>query len=434
MYRYLFADMDSYFASVEQHDRPELRGQPVGIVPVVADSTCCIAASYQAKAFGVRTGTAVVEAKKLCPHIRLVEARPKRYVELHHQIIEAVESCLHVDRVCSIDEMVARLMGKEREPAGALAMGRKVKEAIREKVGLVLTCSVGLSTNHWLAKIASERQKPDGLTAIPLEEIKSRLSALELEALPGVGRRMNDRLLRHGVTSVAQLCELPVDRLAAIWGSKVIAQLWHAQLRGEDVGFAVTHRRTVGHSHVLAPDKRTMEGARAVMVRMIHKAARRLRGIDYLARRLDINVEFMDRPSWHAWTPVTATGDTLTLLHAFAGLWEKLESQVGEGEGENFRGFRDFRGFRGGTHGRRPWAFGVKPIHTAVTLSDLVARACATGILYEHHARLQALAKAMDRIDERYGWHTVYFASMLNAQRDAPTRISFTQIPLLSEF
>src|SRR5437868_11444945 len=102
---WLFVDLNSYFASVEQQDRPELRRKPVGVVPMLADTTCCIAASYEAKAYGVRTGTIVADAKRLCPGIILVEGRHELYTEYHHRIVEAVESCLPVTAVCSIDEM-----------------------------------------------------------------------------------------------------------------------------------------------------------------------------------------------------------------------------------------------------------------------------------------------------------------------------------------
>lgn len=111
---WLFVDLNSYFASVEQEVRPELRGHPVGIVPMMADTTCCIAASYEAKAHGVKTGTIVADAKRMCPGLVLVEARHEIYVDFHHRIVEAVESCLPVTAVLSIDEMACRLMGRER--------------------------------------------------------------------------------------------------------------------------------------------------------------------------------------------------------------------------------------------------------------------------------------------------------------------------------
>ena len=125
--RWLFLDLNSYFASVEQELRPELRDRPIAVVPVMADTTCAIAASYEAKAFGVRTGTQVGEAKRLCPGIELVEARHEIYVEYHHQIIEAVEFCVPVSAVLSIDEMAASLIGREQPLMAALDLAQRVK-------------------------------------------------------------------------------------------------------------------------------------------------------------------------------------------------------------------------------------------------------------------------------------------------------------------
>src|SRR6202453_1230189 len=124
---WLFVDLNSYFASVEQEVRPDLRGRPVGVVPMMADTTVCIAASYEAKAFGVKTGTMVGDAKRMCPEIVLVEARHELYVDYHHRVVEAVESCLPVTAVLSIDEMACRLMGRERPLLAAMELGRKVK-------------------------------------------------------------------------------------------------------------------------------------------------------------------------------------------------------------------------------------------------------------------------------------------------------------------
>ena len=129
--RWLFLDLNSYFASVEQELRPELRGRPMAVVPLLADTTCCIAASYEAKGYGVRTGTQVGEAKRLCPGIVLVEARHELYVDYHHRVVEAVESCLPVTSVMSIDEMACRLLGREQPLLAALELAREVKAAGR---------------------------------------------------------------------------------------------------------------------------------------------------------------------------------------------------------------------------------------------------------------------------------------------------------------
>ena len=112
--RSFFIDFDSYFASVEQALRPELKGRPVAVLPVETDTTCCIAASYEAKAYGVKTGTRVFEARRLCPEIIFVEARHDEYIHYHHRLVAAIDSCIPVDAVLSIDEMRCSLTGSWR--------------------------------------------------------------------------------------------------------------------------------------------------------------------------------------------------------------------------------------------------------------------------------------------------------------------------------
>src|ERR1044071_3576907 len=160
---WLFLDMNSYFASVEQEVQPHLRGKPTAVVTVDADSTVCIAASYEAKAYGVSTGTALGEARRKCPDLNVVVARHEIHVDYHKRIQEAVEqNCLHVSKIISIDEMECRLTGRDRQISNAQELARQVKKAIYS-VGEMLHCSVGLAPNRFLAKVASNLQKPNGL-------------------------------------------------------------------------------------------------------------------------------------------------------------------------------------------------------------------------------------------------------------------------------
>src|SRR5690242_2569689 len=124
--RWLFFDLNSYFASVEQQEIPSLRNRPVGVVAVMADTTVCIAASYEAKAFGVQTGTMVREAKALCPGLKLVVARQDLYVVYHQKIKAAVESCVPVEAVMSIDEMICRLQGTQCHIENAVRLANKI--------------------------------------------------------------------------------------------------------------------------------------------------------------------------------------------------------------------------------------------------------------------------------------------------------------------
>ena len=289
---WLFVDLNSYFASVEQETRPELRDRAIGVVPMMADTTCCIAASYEAKAYGVKTGTMVADAKKMCPGIILVEARHELYVDYHHRIVEAVESCLPVSAVLSIDEMACRLIGRERPLLAALELGRKVKARIRQRVGACLRSSVGLATNRYLAKIASDMEKPDGLVALPLDILPEALAGLTLRDLPGIGAQTEKRLNAKGIHTMDQLLALNCEQVGKVWGSVWGERLWH-WLMGEDFDMSETeHLKSISHSHVLAPEMRTPEKAWAVAHKLLHKAAMRLRAGGLWAGSIGLAIGF----------------------------------------------------------------------------------------------------------------------------------------------
>ena len=147
--QWLFLDLNAFFASCEQQDNPALRGRPVIVVQTLAESAVAIAASYAAKAFGIKTGTLVREARRLCPAVIPVQARHKLYTDYHNRILEAVDTCLPVEKVCSIDEMACRLMGTERQPATAREIALKVKHALCKR-GECLTGSIGVAPNVFL--------------------------------------------------------------------------------------------------------------------------------------------------------------------------------------------------------------------------------------------------------------------------------------------
>ncbi|MCI0482010.1 MAG: DNA polymerase, partial [Candidatus Dadabacteria bacterium] len=320
---WLFVDMNSYFASVEQQLTPGLRGKPTVVVPVMADSTCCIAASYEAKGYGIKTGTKVAEARRLCPDLEIVESRPEIYIETHHKIVSAVSSVLPVDKVQSIDEMSCRLTGRQTDYDNAVSIGRRVKDAIKEQVGEYVKCSLGLAPNRFLAKVATDMEKPDGFTVITKEDLPHKLYSLSLTDLPGIGKRMHKRLKLHGVGTVEELCGLSENEITAVWQS-VLGKRFRLMLMGEEVTEPETGRKTVSHSHVLAPKLRTEAGTRAVFVRLIDKAAFRLRRLGYLAGKMVVRIDYLGgETSWKVSADVLVRNDTQTMIEAFSSIWEK---------------------------------------------------------------------------------------------------------------
>ncbi len=395
---WLFVDMNSYFASVEQELRPELRGRPTVVVPVMADSTCCIAASYEAKKYGIKTGTRVASARNLCPDLVIVESRPEEYIDMHRRIVDAVNSVLPVDTVHSIDEMSCRLTGRQMNIENAVRTGLEVKKAIKRQAGEHLGCSVGIATNRYIAKIASGMKKPDGFTVIKRDELPEKLYSLSLTDLPGIGRRMHERLTRHGVNTVRDLCRLSEDRIESVWQS-VVGKRFRLLLRGEDIPEFATERKTVGHSHVLPPQLRTDEGMRAVFIRLIHKAAFRLRRLGYLSGRIIIKIDYFEgKESWKKGMSIGRRNDTLTMIEAFSTMWE-------------------------GRPGRRI------PLRVSVTFTELTPSGETSFPLFPKELKRDKVASALDRINERYGMDSIYYGSMHGASGSAPLRIAFTSIP-----
>lgn len=417
---WLFVDLNSYFASVEQEARPELRGRPVGVVPMMADTTVCIAASYEAKAFGVKTGTVVADARRMCPEIVLVEGRHELYTEYHHRVVEAVESCLPVTAILSIDEMACRLMGRERPLLAALELGRKVKASIRERVGNALRSSVGLATNRYLAKIASDMEKPDGLVALPLDVLPEALRQLQLRDLPGIGAKTEKRLNQRGIRSMDDLLSLSSEQAGEVWGSVWGGRLWH-WLRGEDFEMSETdHLKSISHQHVLAPEMRTEAKAWAVAHKLLHKAAMRLRAANLWASNIGLAIGFaaprgesgpvpvssfgVPTRGWHDALKLSECQDNSTLIAALRRLWE-LRPRGAEFE---------------------------HPYFIGVVLGDLVPSRLHTLNLFEGLEDEQSRARlleTMDALNHKYGLSTLAPATMLMAFKAAPTRIAFHSVP-----
>jgi DNA polymerase-4 len=236
--------MNSFFASVEQEMNPALRGRPIAVVPMLADTTCCIAVSYEGKAFGVKTGTKVGEAKKLCPDIHLVVGNHEHYIKYHNRIVETVESCVPVEAVCSIDEIASRLSGSQQNVNIAGALADKIKGAIKTQVGSSLRCSIGVAPNRYFAKIAADMKKPDGFTAIRPCDLPAILYPLKLRDLPGIGARMEERLKTRGIFTMEKLHSLSAKELRQAWGSISGEKMWHL-LRGEELQEKATEQQSI---------------------------------------------------------------------------------------------------------------------------------------------------------------------------------------------
>ncbi|MEJ7745691.1 MAG: hypothetical protein WKF61_02845 [Luteimonas sp.] len=408
--RCLYIDFNSFFASVEQHDEKRLRDRPVGVVPVMAATTCCIAASSEAKEFGVKTGTPVWEALERCPEIKLVEARPARYVQIHHQLMDAINDCIPHALPESIDEVPCWLIGRERQRENAETIARNIKQTLLDRFGPTLRCSIGIAPNKFLAKTASDMVKPDGLTVLEPQDLPHKLHALQLRDLCGIGPSMEHRLRSAGIYTVEQLCAAPRDYLRVAWGSIEGERYW-LKLRGFDLPEVPKRRGSIGHSHVLGPELRNYEGMRAVLFKLLAKAAMRLRHEHFLAGGLSIRIRFVGLESRFerdlAFAPLD---DSTTFLRLLGKQLDALDRAIEHGRWDPKR---------------------HPPLSVAVTLVGLEPIASVTEELMNERRQGKRICTVLDRVNQRYGNNALYFGAMQHALSHdaAPMRIPFSKIP-----
>jgi DNA polymerase IV len=395
---WMWMDMNSYFASVEQYLRPELRDRPVAVVPIETDSTSVIAASYDAKRKGVRVGTPVWEAKRLCPGIRLIKARPDIYVKIHHRILDSVGRCTPIHRIYSIDEWAIPLKGNDRKPDQAKLLAEQIKFEMRQEFGECLTSSIGIATSRLLAKIAAGLIKPDGLTILPVSDMPDRLENEKLESLCGIGDGMLLRLQAHGIWSIRDLWNLNREQATRIWGS-VTGARWWAGFHGIDEPELPVRRRSMTHANVLEPRFRNQAGARGILVRLVCKLGQRLRRAGYYANSLHIELKEADGNYFSQQIGLPCTNDTTTLLQQFGRVWNR-------------------------------WIANGCPIKkVSVTVSDLVLSSQVAPSLFGEMEKLQRLSHTIDRINERWGSAAVYFGTVHEFRHQMDNKIAFGRVP-----
>jgi DNA polymerase-4 len=231
---WLYVDLNSFFASCEQQENPELRGKPVAVVPLFADTTSCLAASYEAKRFGVKTGVKVGDARRMCPGIKFVESRHDIYIQYHHRVKTAIETCVPIDGVLSVDEFAARLTGSQQKEEQAIHVAHQIKIALKRDIGDAVTASIGISVNRFLAKIATDMKKPDGLTVIKKSDLPTKLHSLALRDIPGIGVKTEERLSRQKIFTVQELLIQSKEKMNQLWGG-IWGERMYYWLRGEEV-------------------------------------------------------------------------------------------------------------------------------------------------------------------------------------------------------
>jgi len=311
----LHADLDAFYASVEQRDDPRLRGRPV-----IVGGGIVLAASYEAKAHGVRTAMGERRARRLCPGAVVVAPRFRAYVDASKAVFRVFDDVSPVVEGISIDEAFLDVRGLERIAGAPVDIAERLRRGVREQVGLPIT--VGVARTKFLAKVASGVAKPDGLLVVPSDGELDFLHPLPIERLWGVGPVTAEKLRRRGITTVGQVAAIPEAALVWMLG-RASGRHLHALAHNRDPRPVVRRRRrrSIGSQCALGRRRRSPEEIDAIVVALVDGVARRLRRAGRIGRTVVLRLRFDDYTrATRSRTLPRATAHTGTLLAALREL------------------------------------------------------------------------------------------------------------------
>jgi DNA polymerase-4 len=322
----LHIDMDAFYASVEQRDRPELRGLPVIVGGSSAGRGVVCAASYEARKFGVHSAQPAVTARRLCPDGVFVAPRMKHYAQVSQQIFERFLRYTPLVEPLSLDEAFLDVSGSEKLFGPAEVIAEKVKHDIRTELGLV--ASVGIAPNKFLAKIASDLDKPDGLTVVDPERTQEFLDPLPVGRLWGVGRVTNRTLELRGIRTIAQLRKLPTESLRHLFGEQGehLSRLAHGI---DDRAVTIDRKaKSISHETTFPVDVSDREILAAWLLELSDQLGSRLRRSHLAGRTLQLKIRFHDfRTLTRAATFAEPTNGTQAIADAALALYrDKIAS------------------------------------------------------------------------------------------------------------
>jgi DNA polymerase-4 len=380
--------MDSFFATVEQQANPFWRNRPIGITKQEGRS-CVIAASVEAKKFGVKTGTSIWEAKKLCPGIIFVPSDMEKYFSVTRQLMEIVSSFSPLVEVFSIDEVFLDISQTQTLFGGPFFLALKIKQLINEKIGDWITASIGISYNKLLAKLASEQNKPDGYFEINEKNRDEILSKINLYDICGIGWRLTPRLLNAGIRNLLQIRKFPDNLLQATFGP-----YWSVELKrlawGIDESPVVSatempEMKSVSRTFTLFKNTREEKEIKQTMRNLCEEAARKIRDMEMLTRQVGLGIRGDDQGIYGHKTLKYYLDDGQEIFDLIWPIYQKWH-----------------------------WPFSVRFI--GIWLGLLEKRQYLTQDLFPWKRRKSNLLKAMDEVNKRYGEFAIYPARLLGGE------------------
>ncbi len=296
---HMFVDMNSYFATCEQQVSYYLRHRPVAVCVYTGQFGSVIAASIEAKQKGVKTGMRLNEAMQICPELVPLETNAQRYREFHIKIMKVLKKYCQNVVPKSIDEAYIDLKSYLKIYPDLSVLANNIKADIRAEVGDWMKCSIGIAPNIFLAKLASNMQKPDGLTIISLQNLDEKLAKLTLVDLPGIGHGMATRLERHNILSPTQLRHASIDKLRLACGG-IVGEFWHRKMNGLDAEHDIEDSyKSMGAMRMLSQEQRSSpEKLNDVLSTLCITLEKRMVKRDVFCKEVIIALKYADNYKW----------------------------------------------------------------------------------------------------------------------------------------
>lgn len=394
-------DLNSCFATIEQQANRFLRGKPIGVVAYVSANGCILAPSIEAKKFGVKTGFRVKEAKKLCPNIIILPTDTSKYRYVHLKLRELLSYYTNDLVPKSIDEFVLNFKGSPFYGKGMMALGREIKHRIKEEIGDYMTVSIGISVNRFLAKTASNLQKPDGLNEINAGNYLEVYSRLTLTDLTGIAERTMARLNSSGIYSVLDLYNAPAKNLHFAFDSRV-GYYWYQRLRGYEPDDYTIQRKSFGNSHTLkiAADKQAE--ITFLLAKLVEKTCSRMRRSGYKTQGVFVGFRYEDGTYWHINTKTKEViWDSRDVYKQILKLYLKSPKKM------------------------------IRLIHVGVfnlTQSEILQLD-----LFEDAQKKERVVEMVDKINNRWGNFVIGMAELVRAKPEISDKIGFGNVRELTD-
>jgi len=409
-------DLNSCFATIEQQANPLLRGKAVAVAAYTTPAGCIIAPSIEAKRCGIKVGMRVGEGKLLCPGLVVLSPDPHKYRNVHLALRTLLGGYTENLSPKSIDEFVLDLQGYPAFQKGIWNVAKEIKQRIKSEIGEAITVSVGLGPNRFLAKLASNLHKPDGLDEINKDNFYDIYSSLALTDLCGIKTRKMLRLNSMGIFSVLDFFKAPLWKLKAAFKS-IVGYYWYLRLHGWEtcppslrsgagrrVDDAVFARRSYGNSYALSKPFEKPAELSPILQKLVVKMSSRLRKAGYKTKGVHLAISYRDGSFWHKGCK------TQKVLFDSRDIYKKAFGLLLES----------------------PYKKPVREI--AVSCFNLTKDNLLQLDFFEDMEKKTNLVKAVDGINERWGNFILTPASMLGSDTYVPDRIAFGGVKELEEF